>query len=57
MDQSTVQSKHNITAAEDRIPTFQKFIYGMGSLGNDSQAAWIGQMVIILILGLGGQHW
>ena len=41
------------TAPEDRIPIFQKFIYSMGSLANDSQAAWIGQMVIILNLGLG----
>lgn len=44
---------HHETAPEDRIPSFQKFIYGMGSLANDSQAAWIGQMVVILILGLG----
>ena len=44
-------SQHR-TAPEDRIPIFQKFIYGMGSLANDSQAAWIGQMVAILILGL-----
>jgi len=41
------------TAPEDRIPTFQKFVYSMGSMANDSQAAWIGQMVAILILGLG----
>ncbi|MCK5179917.1 MAG: MFS transporter, partial [Candidatus Omnitrophica bacterium] len=38
---------------EDRIPFFQKFIYSIGSMVNDSQAAWIGQMVAILILGLG----
>jgi len=44
---------HYETASEDRIPIFQKSIYGMGSLANDSQAAWIGQMVAILILGLG----
>ena len=41
------------TAPEDRIPLFQKFIYGMGSLANDSQAAFIGPMIIILNLGLG----
>lgn len=41
------------TAPEDRIPVFQKFIYSMGSMANDSQAAWIGQMVAILIMGLG----
>ncbi|MBU0469035.1 MAG: MFS transporter, partial [Candidatus Omnitrophica bacterium] len=41
------------TAPEDRIPILQKFAYSMGSMANDSQAAWIGQMVAILILGLG----
>ena len=41
------------TAPEDRIPVFQKFVYSMGSMANDSQAAWIGQMVAILMLGLG----
>lgn len=45
--------EHRETAREDRIPFFQKFIYGMGSLANDSQAAFIGQMVIVLNLGLG----
>ena len=45
--------RHYETAQKDRIPKFQKTIYAMGSLANDSQAAWIGQMVIILILGLG----
>ena len=49
----TDQSTHHRTAPEDRIPLFQKSIYAMGSLANDSQAAWIGQMVAILILGLG----
>ncbi|MBN2119885.1 MAG: MFS transporter [Candidatus Omnitrophica bacterium] len=53
MEQAKEKSTHHITAQKDRIPIFQKFIYSMGSLGNDSQAAWIGQMVIILILGLG----
>jgi len=44
---------HHATAPEDRIPIVQKFAYSMGSMANDSQAAWIGQMVAILILGLG----
>jgi len=44
---------HYKTAPEDRIPLFQKFIYGMGSLANDSQAAFIGQMIIVCNLGLG----
>jgi len=46
-------STQHVTAPEDRISLFQKFIYGMGSLANDSQAAFIGQMIIILNLGLG----
>lgn len=44
---------HHVTAPEDRIPIFQKFIYSIGSMANDSQAAWLGQMIAILILGLG----
>ena len=47
------QANQHKTAPEDRIPVFQKFIYSMGSMANDSQAAWIGQMVAVLILGLG----
>jgi len=51
------ESEDNATrpkiAPEDRIPLFQKFIYSMGSLANDSQAAFIGQMIIVLNLGLG----
>lgn len=43
----------HVTAPEDRIPIFQKFVYSIGSMANDSQAAWLGQMVAILILGLG----
>ena len=46
-------SRHYETAPEDRISKFQKFIYGMGALANDSQAAFIGAMVIVLNLGLG----
>jgi GPH family glycoside/pentoside/hexuronide:cation symporter len=53
MASATGQSAQHLTAPEDRIPIFQKFVYGMGSLANDSQAAWIAQMVAILILGLG----
>ena len=54
MTESAGDSAHDRKIApEDRIPLFQKFIYGMGSLANDSQAAFIGQMVAILILGLG----
>lgn len=46
-------SVHYETKPEDRIPIFQKFMYGMGAIANDGQAAWLGQMVAILILGLG----
>ena len=54
MEQSTGQTPHHhITAREDRIPIFQKFIYSMGALANTTQAAFIGQMVIVLNLGLG----
>ncbi|MCD4779953.1 MAG: MFS transporter [Candidatus Omnitrophica bacterium] len=53
MSHAKDQSTHHVTAREDRIPLFQKFIYSMGSLANDSQAAFIGQMIIILNLGLG----
>jgi len=47
------QHKHHVTAPQDRIPFFQKFIYSMGSFANTAQAAFIGQMVIVLNLGLG----
>lgn len=53
MAQAKDQSTHHTTASADRIPLFQKIVYGLGSMANDSQAAWIGQMVAILILGLG----
>jgi len=56
MSEVAGQPKHHVTAPEDRIPIFQKFAYSMGSMANDSQAAWIGQMVAILILGLGINH-
>ncbi|NLE64880.1 MAG: MFS transporter, partial [Elusimicrobia bacterium] len=50
---SQAKSARHVIAPEDRISLSQKFFYSMGSLANDSQAAWIGQMVAILILGLG----
>ncbi|MCM8781762.1 MAG: MFS transporter, partial [Candidatus Omnitrophica bacterium] len=45
--------KHHITAPEDRIPLFQKIIYSIGAFANTAQSAFIGQMVIVLNLGLG----
>lgn len=53
MGQTQDQTPQNVTTPKDKIPTLQKFAYSMGSMANDSQAAWIGQMVAILILGLG----
>jgi len=53
MEQSTGQSKHHITAREDRVPIFQKAVYSIGGLVNNIQAAALGSMVIILNLGLG----
>jgi len=53
MGQVLEHSTHHTTAPEDRIPLFQKFAYGMGAFANTAQAAFIGQMIMILNLGLG----
>ncbi len=53
MEKPTGQPKHHVTAPQDRIPFFQKFIYSIGGFANTAQAAFIGQMVIVLNLGLG----
>jgi len=53
MEQSAGQPKHHVTAPQDRIPLFQKVIYSIGAFANTAQAAFIGQMVIVLNLGLG----
>jgi glycoside/pentoside/hexuronide:cation symporter, GPH family len=47
------QSKHHVTASQDRVPVFQKAVYSIGALVNSLQAAAIGAMVIVLNLGLG----
>ena len=44
---------HDETALEDRIPVFQKVIYGLGALGNQLLPAAIGCMAIVLNIGLG----
>ena len=44
---------HHTTAREDRIPFFQKVVYGIGSFVNQFQAAAIGQLIVVLNLGLG----
>ena len=53
MEQSIGQSKGHVTAPQDRISFFQKAIYSIGAFANTAQAAFIGQMVIVLNLGLG----
>ena len=53
MSQPEGQVKRHITAPEDRISIFQQFIYSLGGFANTAQAAFIGQMVIVLNLGLG----
>ena len=44
---------HYETAPEDRIPFYQKLIYGSGAFVNNLLAAAMGGMVIVLNLGLG----
>lgn len=44
---------HYKTAPEDRVPYYQKLIYGLGAFVNNLLAAAIGGMVIVLNLGLG----
>ncbi len=53
MEQAAKHATHHVTAPEDRIPFFQKVVYSIGALVNNIQAAALGQMVIILNLGLG----
>lgn len=47
------KTAHFQTAPEDRIPVFQKLIYGLGQLCNNLLAAALGCMAIVLNLGLG----
>jgi len=53
MEQAKSKPEHHITAQKDRIPFFQKAMYSIGAFANTAQAAFIGQMVIVLNLGLG----
>jgi len=53
MAQAVDQSHHHTTAPQDRIPFFQKVVYGIGSFVNQFQAAAIGQLITVLNLGLG----
>ena len=45
--------EHHVTAAEDRIPLWQKSAYAVGMFVNNLQAAALPAMVVILNLGLG----
>ena len=44
---------HYATAPEDRIPFPRKLVYGLGAFVNNTLAAAIGGMIIVLNLGLG----
>ncbi len=46
-------ANHYVTAPEDRIPFFQKVIFGAGAFVNNILAYAMGGMVIVLNLGLG----
>ncbi len=46
-------ASQHATAPEDRIPFPQKLIYGLGAFVNNTLAAGIGNMIIVLNLGLG----
>jgi GPH family glycoside/pentoside/hexuronide:cation symporter len=47
------QATHYETAPEDRIPFTLKIVYGFGAFVNNTLAAAIGGMIIVLNLGLG----
>jgi len=53
VDKPAGQSKRHATASQDRVPLLQKVAYSIGAFANTAQAAFIGQMVIVLNLGLG----
>ncbi len=53
MSQAINQPVHHVTAPADRIPFFQKVVYGIGSFVNQFQAAAIGQLIVVLNVGLG----
>jgi len=47
------QPTHHVTAAADRIPFFQKVVYGVGSFVNQFAGAAMGQLILVLNMGLG----
>ncbi|MEO1201294.1 MAG: MFS transporter [Pseudomonadota bacterium] len=46
-------TSHSVTAPEDKIPFHLKLVYGLGAFVNNTLAAAIGGMTIVLNLGLG----
>ncbi|MEM7816689.1 MAG: MFS transporter, partial [Candidatus Aenigmatarchaeota archaeon] len=53
MEELSSEIKKNTTSPPDHIPIFQKIVYSLGAFANTAQAAFLGQMVIVLNLGLG----
>lgn len=53
MAQEKDQLNHHVTAPQDRISFSQKVVYGMGSFVNQFAGAAIGQLILVLNLGLG----
>ena len=47
------EAVHYETRPEDRIPILQKLVYGLGAFVNNTLAAAIGGMIIVLNLGFG----
>jgi GPH family glycoside/pentoside/hexuronide:cation symporter len=47
------ETAHHATAPEDRIPFLKKVAYGSGAFVNNTLAAAIGGMMIVLNLGPG----
>ena len=47
------EATHHATAEQDRIPFLLKVVYGFGAFVNNTLAAAIGGMMIVLNLGLG----
>src|SRR3989338_2294945 len=53
MSQLKEQSTPHTTAPKDRIPFLQKLVYGIGSFVNQFAGAAMGQLILVLNLGLG----
>ena len=47
------EATHYATAPEDRIPFVSKLVYGLGAFVNNTLAAAIGGMMVVLNLGYG----